>query len=166
MFIGARSGIKQLSEINNQIGTGLRIYASDMFGEIPEEAKNVRLVGHGWRGNAGWEMLAGRWWKSCGKATLLARYRDDWQKHGGFDCYSFLLVDQKRKPLFSDETMHSVQWADFDHLDRLWLLRGQHIEIFGKSTPRDGDKPNQVIDLEHVLEVERARATPKERRGK
>ena len=158
VFCGAHHSENQLAEINKQIGSGLKVFASDMFGEIPEEAQKIKFIDHGWRGTAGWEMLAGRWWKSCGKATLLAQYRDDWQKYGGFDCYRLLLVDQKRNPLLSDETMHSVQWADFDHLDRLWLVRGQHIEIYNKSNPRDGDKPNQVIDLEHVLEKERARA--------
>ncbi len=156
IFSGMYHGSKELKPINNQIISGTKVHVSDTFGEIPDAARNIKIVDDGWQGTAGWEMLAGRWWKTCGKARLLARYRDDWQKRGSFDSYHYFLVDQKNKPLHQHGTLDDVQWADFDRLNRLWVTRGQHIEILNPTKSDTAPKPIVTIDLERVLERSRA----------
>lgn len=156
IYSGIQHGRKDLMAITNQTICGAKIFVSDSFGEIPEAAQSIKIVDDGWRGTSSWHMLAGRWWKKCGKARLLARYRDDWQQHGEFDCYNFYLVDGKRQPLLPETDMQGVQWADFDRLNRLWMTRGQHIEIYNRAETGMAVKPSQTIDLERVVERSRA----------
>ncbi|MEM7749631.1 MAG: hypothetical protein AAF346_15365 [Pseudomonadota bacterium] len=155
IFSGMYHGRKELQPINNQVISGTKVYVSDTFGEIPDAAQGIKAVDDGWRGTAGWEMLSGRWWKKCGKLSLLARYRDDWQQRGGFDCYQYFLVDQKNKPLSQQAILEDVQWADFDRLNRLWVTRGQQIEIFNPAKSDTAEKSIVTIDLELVVERSR-----------
>lgn len=156
IFSGMHHGRKELLAINNQTICGTKVFVSDTFGDIPKAAQTIKVVDDGWRGTGHSQMLSGRWWKTCGKAMLFARYRDDWQKHGEFDCYGYVLADQKRRPLLPEALMEGVQWADFDRLNRLWVTRNQYIEIYKLAGLGTEARPTKRIDLERAIQEARS----------